>query len=472
MKNKGLGKYSKQFLMTLTVNVVSLILNTLLILFLPKILSDLSYGYWQFYQMLALYIGYATLGITDGAYVRYGGKEYDTLPMESLRSQFWLLLVFHLLINVLIFLVLGGTGLESHERFFAFVMMGISGFLYVPKTLITFTLQATSRIRDYAKITIIEKIIVMIVIIVLVALGISDFRAYVTADVFGKLISLAFGLILYPDFLIGKAPKLITFRRETTLNFKLGIQILIANLSSLLINGVVRIFIERKWGIITFGKISFSFSVTNIITVLILAISIVFFPMLKRQKRDSYGEIYQLMRCVLPAFIATLLLFYFPMEKILHIWLPSFSESIRFLAILFPTAIFECNVKLISNNFFKALRKETFLMYSNIGSVLIALILACLGSFVFDNLIVTVSVMVIVQFLRTAVSDLYLMRLLGVNALRNLVLDIVLALSFILCAWFLPEWWGFLGYFIVYAIIIFVQRKELVQHIELLRVLI
>lgn len=466
MNKSSLHSFSKNFLHTFTANVISLLFNALLVFILPKYLDSVQYGYWQLYQMYALYIGYLTFGITDGVHLRYGGDEYDALPKPLFRSQFWFLVVAHLVSDAVIMLFVWQF-VQDQNKVLIFAFMCAAGILYVPKTLITFTQLATNRIKDYSKITIFEKLIIMVIVLAMTFMGSFSFVQYIYADIIGRVLTILYSVYLAKDLAIGALPTRKLFFEETTQNMTVGMKVLIANLSSLLINGVVRLFIEQKWGIEVFGQISFSFSVSNIITTLILAISVVFYPALRRMTKERYTEVYQLVRSTLMIPLAGMLLFYFPIAAVLRMWIPSYTTSIRYLALLFPITLFESNVKLLVNNYLKSLRKEGFLMANNVLAVILTAILSYITAYLMNNLILTILVIVVIYILRCVIAEAYVNKVLGVNTNRDMIYDVILAGAFTLAAWNLEIVSAAAVYGIIYFCYLLLKKQDVVAIIQI-----
>lgn len=468
MDKGGIKTFSRNFGFTLSANLVSLFFNTALVFLLPKYLDGLNYGYWQLYQMYALYIGYLTFGITDGVYIRYGGELYEQLPKNLFRSQFWFLVIAHIFSDAVIFIIVINF-VTDHNKLYVFIMMCIAGLLYVPKTLITFSLQATNRIKEYSIITIFEKLIVLTIVLVVLSQGINLFHAYLIADILGRTITLIYSVYVAKELVLGPFPPFKVALTEIWVNMSVGIKVLIANLSSLMINGVVRLFIERKWGVQVFGQISFSFSVSNIITTLILAVSIVFFPVLKRMEKEEYTLVYSKVRSILTLPLAAMLLGYFPIAIILTAWIPSFEMSIKYLALLFPITLFESNMKLLTNNYLKSLRKESTLMIINIGAVFFTIVLAVITTYLLQNLLLSIGVIVFVYALRSTIAELIVNRLLRVNTGFDIFLDYILAITFILSAWYLNVVLGAAVYFLCLSIYMLVKKEEITMIYRTLR---
>ena len=57
---------------------------------------------------------------------------------------------------------------------------------------------------------------------------------------------------------------------------------MLATISGALMIGLVRWGIEKEWDLYTFGQVSLALSMANLLTVLIQAMSMVLFPVLKR----------------------------------------------------------------------------------------------------------------------------------------------------------------------------------------------
>lgn len=458
--NQTILTFSKNFKYTLIANIFSLFFNMILVLILPKRIDTINYAYWQLYQLYAQYIGYVTFGITDGVYLRYGGDEYEDLPKPLFRTQFLFLLISNLLFDIVLLSVYW-QNVTDDNKLLIVVLTCITGILYVPRTLITNTFQATNRIKEYATITIYEKLSVLLIVVMMMLAGLTSFSNYILADLMGKILTMIYAIILAKDLVFGKLPPLKDATRETKANISVGSKVLIANLSSILINGIVRVFIERKWGLVVFGQISFSFSISNILITIILAVSIVFFPVLKRMKRDQYANVYLRIREKMIIPLAGLMLLYFPARGILNLWLPSYASSLKFMALLFPISLYESNMKLLGNNYLKAMRKENYLMINNIISVILTIILSVVGAYVFESLIMTVFTIFIVYAVRCILAEKYLAKILSVNTDKDIILEFILSLIFILSGWFLSVPLATLVYLGAYLVYLYFKRVHL-----------
>lgn len=69
-------------------NSLSMLASVLLSFVLPKFVSIVDYGYWQFFILYSGYVGFLHLGFCDGLYLRYGGKKNDSINFHELSIMF------------------------------------------------------------------------------------------------------------------------------------------------------------------------------------------------------------------------------------------------------------------------------------------------------------------------------------------------------------------------------------------------
>ncbi|MEH7250466.1 hypothetical protein V7114_27310, partial [Neobacillus niacini] len=62
--------FMKNFSYTLSSNLISMIISTIVILIVPKVLGVEDYGYWQLYLFYASFVGFLHFGWNDGIYLR------------------------------------------------------------------------------------------------------------------------------------------------------------------------------------------------------------------------------------------------------------------------------------------------------------------------------------------------------------------------------------------------------------------
>ena len=128
--------------------------------------------------------------------------------------------------------------------------------------------------------------------------------------------------------------------KEAWRNVSSGIKLTITNLYSLLIIGIIRMSIESQWDIETFGKISLTISISNLLMVFIPAVAMVMFPTLRRISKDKLAFVYSTMQLGIMIPLLGMLTVYYPLKEIMSVRLPQYAESLKYMALLFPMCIF------------------------------------------------------------------------------------------------------------------------------------
>jgi O-antigen/teichoic acid export membrane protein len=460
LNNKAIT-FLKNFSYTLSSNLISIIISTIVILIVPKFIGVEKYGYWQLYLFYSSYVGFLHFGWNDGLYLRYGGKEYKELNKGLFFSQFWMLVILQALIGILILVVSTNLGLDTNKLFI--VKMTAMCMLFVNiRLMLIYILQSSNRIKEYAYITLMEKVLYCFLILLLLFVGLGDYKLLIMADLVGKLVSLIYSAYCCRDIVFKKVSQFYFSFKETLENISVGLKLMFANIASMLIIGIVRFGIERTWDVTTFGKVSLALSVSNLMMLFINAIGIILFPILRRTNKDKLSTIYITMRTFLMVFLLGLLGVYYPLKNILTFWLPQYTESLYYMAILFPICIYEGKMALLINTYLKTLRKEKLILTVNIVSMLLSFLLTILSTIVFKNLTITIVTIVVILAFRCVLAEVYLSRILNFSFYIDLLYEVVLVLLFILIGLFVDSLIGITVYFGAYGFYLFINRNNII----------
>lgn len=456
------------FSYTVTANMISALISAALVFIVPKVLDLTQYGFWQLSVFYSTYVGYMHLGWADGTYLRYGGEEYSELEKKKFKSQFWLLTCMEVLIAAAI---IGSCMLfvEDIDRKLILITFGISCVLQIPGTWLRLVLQATNQIRNFANNLLIEKGFYGLGIIFCMMCGVKSYRPLLLVDIISKIISIVTLAYVCRDIVFCKG--FISLKknfREAWENLSAGSKLLVANLTSMLIIGVVRIAIERVWSIDTFGKVSLVLNISNIFMVLINACSVIMYPLLKKMNSDRWASNYDTIRTALMFFLAGALLGYYPLKMILDAWLPQYRDSLVFLSILFPICLYEGKTAMLINTYMKALRMEKQMLLVNLISVLISSFISLLIFFFIHNLVLAVLTIVFVLSMRCIFAELVLTNKLGIKVSKNIKLELFLTVVFIGANWFMSFWASFLLYSTIYILYLFLQKQEVHKTISII----
>ena len=333
---------------------------------------------------------------------------------------------------------------------------------------ITFILQPTARIKEYAIVTISEKILFVILTMTLMAVGYRDYKLILAADVLSKYVSLGIGIWYCRDIVFSKAAPIRTAISEIKENMSAGIKLMLASLSSMLIIGVVRFGVENHWDIATFGKVSLTLSLSNMVMTAINAIAVVMYPMLRRTNEGSLPKIYGIMRVLLMGIIFGGIVFYYPAYKILSLWLPQYAASLRYAAILLPMCAYESKMSMLVNTYYKTLRLENLLMKCNMAALGLSVVLTLVSTLVLNSVTAAIISILIVLIFRCVLSEIILSAKMPIKVIKDIVIELIMTVAFIICNWFFGVW-GMIAYFICYLIYISLKRNDIKETLTFIR---
>lgn len=468
MSKSKIFSFAKNVTYTVSSNVISLLISTITVFIVPKLVGVDAYGYYQLYLFYISYVGVSYLGWCDGIYLRIGGKYYKDLDKPLYSTQFWLLGLFELAVYAVIFIISLVVSTEAN-RHFVISCTCIVAIAMCLRWFITFILQATARIKEYAIVTISERIVFVILVIALMLFNYREFYFIVIADVVAKFVSLFIGVFYCRDMVFNnKFLPIKSVIGEIKDNISAGIKLMLASLCSMLIIGVIRFCVQSHWDIATFGKVSLTLSLSNMVVTAINAIAVVIYPMLRRTGDDKLAAIYNVMRILLMGIIFGTIVFYYPIQKILTLWLPRYADSLRYAAILLPICAYESKMSLLISTYFKTLRMENVLMKCNMAALAMSVVCSVFSVFLLNSVtLAIVSILVSLMF-RGILSEIILSRHISIYVRHDILLEIFMTSAFIICNWF----FGFIGMLVYagfYALYLILKRRDILKAKEFIK---
>lgn len=460
----------KNFSYTLTSNTVSMVISAIVILIIPKLIGLEEYGYWQLYLFYSSYVGFLHFGWNEGIYLRYGGKTYKELDKRLFFSQFHMFVAFQLILTI-IFLFISYIFISDEDRAYILCMTAFSMLITNVSYMLIYILQGTNRIKEFAKVTILDRIIYCCLIIIFLSLGIRDYQYFILADLVGRFLGLLYAMYFCKEIVFNKISTFYFSFNETIKNITVGIKLLFASIASMLIIGVVRFGIERSWSVAVFGKISLILSISNFLMMFINAIGLVMFPVLRRTSKENLHNIYATMRSLLMAILLGSLIFYYPMKLIFTAWLPDYADSLTYMAILFPMLVFEGKTALLINTFFKTMRLEKLMFKINIISLVLSMLLTFISTIIIKDLTLTILSIIITLAFRSTLGEIYLSKMLGIKFRKDIVFEIFIVVAFIITGWYLDSVLVFVIDLLVYIIYLLIKKEDIRKTINDIRIL-
>lgn len=455
-------------LYSIVANFFNLLVSLILSFVVPKLLGVEQYGYWQLYTFYVSYTGFFHFGMADGLYLRYGGKYYDELDKSLMHSQYWIVALFEMVVFLGISLIAISSTRDTNKTLIL-IATGFNCILILPRTVLQFLLQSTGRVKEYARNSIIERFFYAVLVLTFLFMFEPRFEYMILADVSAKSVAIIGISLICRDIVFTRGVRISIAFKEAWENISTGMKLMFGNIAGMLIIGVVRFGIERTWDISTFGKVSFSLSISNFILIFISAVSIVVFPIIKRSDSDKLPIVYETLGSLLSGSMLVFLIAYYPIQKLLIIWLPHFYEAIQYFSILFPISLFEARTSLLISTYLKALREEKAMLAINGFSVLLSLSTTIIVTLVFKNLTLAVISIVALQMVKCVIPDLYLQRKMKMKFSFEVLWDILATVVFIFGNWFVRGvhgWLIYVGFILVVGVI---RRNEFSNHLKLLK---
>lgn len=458
----------KNISFTLLSNVVCTIVSILVVFFVPKSVGVENYGYFQLYLFYINYTGFLHFGWADGVYLRYGGAYYKDLNKPMFAAQFRLFIVMELVFSVIL-CWWANSFVDVAEKQIVYTLIGFSMMLALPKTFLQYILQGTNRIKEYATLIMIERVVYGSLALLIVFAQKDSFSLIIGTDLTGKFVALLYAFYHCRDIVFGRIGSLREALADIVANISVGIKLMLANVACLLIIGIVRWSIEREWNVSVFGKISLTLSISNLMMIFIRSVSMVLLPTLRRTDASKYASIYSSLK--IGFLIATFggLLIYYPLNTFLLYWLPDYADSLKYMAILFPLCIYEGKLSLLVETYLKTMRMEKKLLLSNIVTLVFSCVLTLIFVFILKNLTLTVLAILLIFAFRTFLGEFFLSQKLKIKIVRDGLLECFLVSAFVATSWFLNSVVGLIAYCLIYILYVLFYKKELLGLIAIIK---
>ena len=450
-------------------NLVSLLVGVTVVLLVPKLLGVEEYGHFQLFMFFINYVGFFHFGWADGIILRYAGESWERLNRPRFAGQTAFFLLFEISLWGL-FCFASWIWSEEGSRLYVLLSTGLCAVLVLANTFFRFILQATNRIRAFAFLTLSERVIYLFLVILGLVLKERSFHFYVAAYIGAQTISLMVAVFFCHDIVKTHPERWQNIWKETWRCLEAGSKLMVANIASMLILGVLRFGIERVWGVITFGKVSLLLSALSFLLVFVNAVSTVLLPSLRGGSNERLRMMYFPLRCCLSWFLLLSFAFVWPVQEIAKWWLPAYADALDLLPLMVPVCLYECTVNLTTGTYLKVLRMEKDFLWGNSWALVVSLMLMLLFMVTWKNLPLTILSMSIALAARLWLLEHRLIGRLGVSVQQILLTETFVCVAYIGLWAGIGGWQGALGYVAVVVLVAAVSwqwyLKDVVEHIR------
>ena len=468
MKNTvTLKQVGKGMILSISAQVISLAVSFVLNLIVPKYIDEYQYAYWQTYLLYISYVGILHFGLLDGIVLRYSQYDYDELDKPRIRSQFVFLFLVDCFLTLLIIAIAIITTNGITTSIVIFVALGIvtrNVFTYT-----SYTFQITNRINRYATLIVAQRVFYGGGILIVLFMGIREFYWFCIVDLGADLFGIVLGSHFNKGLYFGRLIDFNELLKETKTNVSAGIMLLIANWASQFMTGSAKMIVQWRWNSLVFGKVTFAFSVSNLFLNFVVALSVVLFPSLKRMNQDDLPRVYKSIRGIISPVLFYILLLYFPGCWMLRLWLPKYTESLKYLGILLPIIIFSSKVSLLTNNYLKAYREEKKMLIINLISMTGGAFVYFFCAYVLNNLTALLISLVLVIMFRSILSEIIVMKIIDIRFQKEFIIEGIVTLAFMMIANYFDLVMGFVLYAVVIVIYSITNKNDISNIIKQIR---
>lgn len=184
-------------------NFFSLAVSLLSTLLIPKIMGETAFGYWQLYIFYISYAGLLHLGLCDGIYLRYGGKDYSTIDKIPLTAQFYTMVIYVTFLVVVIFFG-AEMSISDVDKLCVVGLTCVGALIHVIKTYLLQLLQTTNQIKKYSAVTVFDRLVFVSLLIVATTSWEVSYQIVILCDISGRVLSLGLSIFYCREVVINK----------------------------------------------------------------------------------------------------------------------------------------------------------------------------------------------------------------------------------------------------------------------------
>lgn len=331
----------------LSINFLSMISSIVIGFIVPAVLSIEAYSNVKTYAFYISYVGCLHLGFVDGMYMKYGGKDIGEIDKSEIKIEHKVFIIMQILIS-LIFVVIG-----IFKKDIIVTLMGLS---IVPMNTLFFhslLYQATGQFNEYTKVTSVYTISYLAFNILLaVVFRSQNYIYYCLINLISYVIVFITLEIKFYNSMKGVESK---YNSKVWNNIKIGLFVLLGNLSVMLFYAIDRWFIKIFLKVNDFAYYSFSISMLNIVNVLITAISITLYNYLSKEENEEKIKLIKKYFLILGAGAS---LGYFALAGVVSIFIKKYIPSLSIIAISFAAYPYMIIINSLYVNLYKARKNE------------------------------------------------------------------------------------------------------------------
>lgn len=421
---------------------------------LPLYLSVSEFGLYKEYMLYLSFVYLFNFGYNDGIFIKYGGQELNKINRKVVNNEHSFILLFQLFIFVLMAI----TALILNN--IIFLLFSIATLF---TTIITYQrnlLQAVGEFKLYAKSNIIQTFInIFTIIVVLIFDKTRSYIPFVVMNIITTILSFVY--LEYHYYKIFGYYYSIKINDNFKL-FRVGIFILIANMSMAFIGNVGSWFVNIFFSIEDFAQYSFSNSLLNTLLLIVNSVGMVFYSVIaKTNNMDNLNFVKRIL--LLIGIIGGELFFIFSL--IVNIFMQEYIPSISILAITFLAVPYIIIARIIIANLYKSKRSEKKYF---LDMILLVVASICIVAFFYfftktlQGIAMGTFVTYLIWYIYSTEKEFIFLK----NSVKDIFLIISHIFIFYITASLFPLYLGVIIYFIYILLISYLFRDDFMYIIK------
>lgn len=461
-----LSNFIKDSCWTVGAQAVSLLSSIIVSFILPKFITIEQFGYWQYFLLLASYVGIMHFGYGDGLYLKVGGEYWHSLNKDKWMPELQVLFYSQIGIAAV-------TGIATlclcHSQAYLPIFLWTAAYLVIENTykIITMAMMATDQMPFVSKTVIIDKLIMSVFVVYFIVSQRKE-STYIIGSY--TLAHLAVCIMTIHKCKLFK--KLYAVSAETIKDIvgtcKIGFILMLANFVAILIMGLCRFAVEHYWNIEVFSKLSFSITISSFLLFFISQIGYVLFPILKRIGEGTQAILFQKCDYILTLLPMVLYILFFGMYFFILLWLPKYEDSLRFLAFTAPCICYEIRVVLLYNTYFKNLEKIKELLYINITTVLFAIGCYFIAIYLHNIDLMALSILA-AELVKVLIMQKTLQKEYNIKPSQISKVECINTIGFVICYYYFGVYLAMVWYLAVMCFIGIFFKKETLEFVTFVK---
>lgn len=168
------SKFIKDSYWAVGAQAVSLLTSVVVSFILPKFISVADFGYWQYFLLVASYVGVLHFGFGDGIYLQLGGQYWNCINRREWMPKMMLSFIFQFSLSLILTIVT--LLLLSNDSIYCAIYLWLAVYLSIENCykIMTMAMMSTDQMQFVAKTVIVDKLLMSLAIVALIVFGGAD----------------------------------------------------------------------------------------------------------------------------------------------------------------------------------------------------------------------------------------------------------------------------------------------------------